>query len=124
MEKAIFKYNGGLGALLCSSCRVIMKIGSGFNDEEIMAIKGEVDMPPQYCKQCKPNIMTTKEKAAWLVLKFMSKVVSKKVAIECALVAVDEIIPIVNSYENALSASQQSNYLEYWYEVKQEIEKL
>ncbi len=61
MEKAIFKYNGGLGALLCSSCRVIMKIGSSFTDEEIMAIKGKVDMPPQYCKQCKPNIMTTEE---------------------------------------------------------------
>lgn len=43
---------------------------------------------------------------------------------KCALIAVNEIIPIVNSYENALSASQQSDYLEYWYEVKQEIEKL
>jgi hypothetical protein len=43
---------------------------------------------------------------------------------QCALIAVEEIIPIVNSYENALSASQQSNYLEYWYEVKKEIEKL
>jgi hypothetical protein len=43
---------------------------------------------------------------------------------QCALIAVDEIIPIVNSYENALSASQQSDYLVYWYEVKQEIEKL
>jgi hypothetical protein len=43
---------------------------------------------------------------------------------QCALVAVNEIIPIVNSYENALPASQQSNYLEYLYEVKKEIEKL
>jgi hypothetical protein len=50
--------------------------------------------------------------------------VRKKSAKECALIAVEEIIPIVNSYENALSASQQSDYLEYWYEVKQEIEKL
>jgi|APGre2960657404_1045060.scaffolds.fasta_scaffold459599_2 hypothetical protein len=68
--------------------------------------------------------MTTQQKAAYLVVKYMSKVVSQRVAIECALVAVDEIIPIVNSYENALPASQQSNYLEYWQEVKQEIEKL
>lgn len=67
--------------------------------------------------------MNPKEKAAYLVVKYMSKVISKNVAKECALVAVDEIIPIVNSYENALSASQQSDYLEYWQEVKQEIEK-
>jgi hypothetical protein len=68
--------------------------------------------------------MTPKEKASYLVVRYMSKIVSKKVAIECALIAVDEIIPIVNSYENALPASQQSNYLGYWYEVKKEIEKL
>jgi hypothetical protein len=50
--------------------------------------------------------------------------VRKESAKQCALITVDEIIPIVNSYENALPASQQSNYLEYWYEVKEEIEKL
>ena len=53
MQKAIFKYNGGLGALLCSSCRVIMKTGKDFTDEEISAIKGYIDMPPQYCSNCK-----------------------------------------------------------------------
>ena len=68
--------------------------------------------------------MTPKEKASWLVLKFMSKLINLNISKQCALVTVDEIIPIVNSYENALSASQQSDYLEYWYEVKQEIEKL
>jgi hypothetical protein len=68
--------------------------------------------------------MTPKEKASWLVLKFMSKLINLHISKQCALVTVDEIIPIVNSYENALSASQQSDYLEYWYEVKQEIEKL
>lgn len=51
--EAIFKYNGGLGALLCSSCRVIMKTGKDFTDEEIRAIKGHIDMPPQYCSNCK-----------------------------------------------------------------------
>lgn len=61
MDKAIFKYNGGLGALLCSKCRVIMKLGSSFNDEEISAIKGMVDMPPQYCKQCKNNTKMKRE---------------------------------------------------------------
>jgi hypothetical protein len=29
-----------------------MKIGRDFTEEEIKAIKGKVDMPPQYCKQC------------------------------------------------------------------------
>jgi hypothetical protein len=68
--------------------------------------------------------MTPKEKASWLVLKFMSKLISLNISKQCALIAIDEIIPIVNSYENALSASQQSDYLEYLYEVKEEIEKL
>jgi hypothetical protein len=65
---------------------------------------------------------TAKEKAQELFDKMYG--VTDYQAKSSALVAVDEIIPIVNSYENALSASQQSNYLEYWYEVKQEIENL
>ena len=52
MEKAIFKFNNGNGALLCSKCRVIIKTGKNFTEEEIKAIKGKADMPPQYCKQC------------------------------------------------------------------------
>ena len=53
-EIAIFKYNGGLGALLCSKCRVIIKIGKDFTEQEIKAIKGEIKMPhPQYCEKCK-----------------------------------------------------------------------
>lgn len=50
---AIFKYNGGLGALLCSNCRVIIKTGKDFTDEEIRAIKGLIEMPHQYCSNCK-----------------------------------------------------------------------
>lgn len=42
----------------------------------------------------------------------------------CALIAVDEIIPIIKSYEDALSASQKSDELEYWQQVKKEIKKL
>ena len=73
--------------------------------------------------------MTPQEKAKELYSKFLRYVPAEEefeheYAKQCALIAVDEIIPIVNSYENALSASQQSDYLEYWYEVKQEIEKL
>jgi len=122
-EKAIFKYNGGLGALLCSNCRVIMKTGSMFNDEEISAIKGKLDMPPQYCKQCKPNIMTAQEKAAWLVLKFMSKVVSKNVAKDCALVAIDEMIR-VTPWNGETDTQFEDGSKEFYINVKTEIEKL
>jgi hypothetical protein len=55
--------------------------------------------------------MTPKEKAAYLVVKYMSKVVSKNVAKECALVAVDELIKNCN-YDHL-----------YWKEVKEEIQK-
>ena len=68
--------------------------------------------------------MTPKEKAEELILKFMSlqepnynwfhKILGK----QCALIAVDEIIEIFND-------TNGSDYrLEYWQEVKQEIEKL
>lgn len=50
--KAIFKYNGGLGALLCSKCRVIIKTGKYFTDDEWKSIRGELDMPAQYCETC------------------------------------------------------------------------
>jgi len=66
--------------------------------------------------------MTPKEKAAYLILKYMSKVVSKQVAKECALVAVDEIL---NELDHTPFADD--DYCEwkmnYWQEVKQEIEK-
>lgn len=51
--KAIFKWNNGLGALLCSSCRVIIKTGKDFTDEEVHAIAIDIPMPPQYCSNCK-----------------------------------------------------------------------
>jgi len=59
-EKAIFKFNSGHGALLCSKCRVIIKTGIDFTEEEIMAIKGKLDMPPQYCDKCKTKQHDTK----------------------------------------------------------------
>jgi len=76
--------------------------------------------------------MTPKEKAKELVNKFYVILMKKNypnvaqmdAAKECALIAVDEIMPIVEGYEDALSASQTSDELEYWQEVKQEIEKL
>ena len=57
-------------------------------------------------------IMTEKQRAAYLIIKYMSKVVDMKLAKECALVAVDELI------EYCSDANQL-----YWLEVKNEIEK-
>ena len=55
MNKAIFKFNGGHGALLCSKCKVIIKTGWKFTEEEKMAIKGKANLPAQYCDKCKTN---------------------------------------------------------------------
>lgn len=55
-EKAIFKFNNGNGALLCSKCRVIIKTGRDFTEEEIMAIRGKINMPSQYCDKCKNKL--------------------------------------------------------------------
>ena len=54
MEKLIVKYNGGLGAILCSGCRKILKIGREFTPEETQYIRGELehDLPAQFCEQC------------------------------------------------------------------------
>ena len=61
MEKAIFKFNSSLGAILCSSCRKIIKIGKDFTDEEWKAFRGELDYPAQYCDQCVIKDTKTKE---------------------------------------------------------------
>ena len=65
--------------------------------------------------------MTPKEKAAWLVLKYMSKVVSKQVAKECALVAVDEFL---NEYpaQYPTDSYEMERHL-YFTEVKEQIKK-
>ena len=58
--------------------------------------------------------MDTKEKAEDLIDSFIRDgydiIMSEKLAIRCALIAVDEIISLVGRYSN------------YWQEVKQEIE--
>jgi len=76
--------------------------------------------------------MTPKEKAKELVNKFYIPIAKRnypdvaqiQVAKECALIAMNEIIPIIEGYEDALSLSQQSDTLEWWQQVKQETEKL
>lgn len=80
----------------------------------------------------KKNNMNPKEKAAYLVVKYMSKVVSKNVAKECAIVAVDEIISSReddSAFDDTLSSTGSEYYtphpmyLTYWEQVKNEIEK-
>ena len=69
--------------------------------------------------------MTAKHKAEELVDKMSTNNgdeyhhCTKYVAIQCALIAVDEILEIVKSDDSALIVE-----LPYWQEVKQEIEKL
>ena len=52
MNKAIFKFNNRLGALLCSGCSIILKEGYRFSDEEMAAMHGEGELEAQYCKKC------------------------------------------------------------------------
>jgi len=71
--------------------------------------------------------MTPKEKAEELVLRYLridnntKEWFNSHIAKQCALIAVDEILNTLYSipFGNALD-----NELEYWNEVKQEIEKL
>ena len=51
--KAIFKFNSGNGALLCSSCHVIIKVGSQFTEDEWKAMRGEIELDHQFCDECK-----------------------------------------------------------------------
>ena len=38
--------------MICSECRVILKTGDQFTEEEIAAIKGHEMLPAQYCLKC------------------------------------------------------------------------
>lgn len=49
MNKAIFKFNNGNMAILCSKCRAIIKTGVDFNEMEKFAAKGVITLLPQYC---------------------------------------------------------------------------
>jgi hypothetical protein len=55
MEKCIIKHNSSLGAILCSTCRKIIKTGKDFTPDEVAYIRGELEtpLPPQYCDSCK-----------------------------------------------------------------------
>lgn len=48
-----FKFNSGLGAIVCTKCNTIIKTGNDFTEDELKAIKGEIKLPAQYCDRCK-----------------------------------------------------------------------
>ena len=52
-ERAIFKFNNGEGALLCSKCRVIIKTLKDMDDVEKHAFHGDILLLAQYCDKCK-----------------------------------------------------------------------
>jgi hypothetical protein len=52
-QSAIIKYNGGQGAILCSTCRKIVKIGIEFTPEEVEAFRGNKELPPYFCEDHK-----------------------------------------------------------------------
>ena len=61
MGKAIFKFNGGKGALLCSNCSVIVKTGKDFTEQEWAALRGEGDIDSIYCDSCKDKVIDIDE---------------------------------------------------------------
>ena len=52
MEKAIIKFNSGNLAILCNNCKVIIKGGIDFTEDEKKYAKGKIDLEPQYCVKC------------------------------------------------------------------------
>lgn len=56
-NKAIFKFNNGNLALLCSSCYKIIKEGKDFTPEEKLACQGKLYMPQQRCMECLDKII-------------------------------------------------------------------
>ena len=53
MAKAIFKFNNGNFALLCSDCNVIIKTGKDFTEKEWAAVEGTNNLESYYCDTCK-----------------------------------------------------------------------
>ena len=48
-ERLIVKYNSGHGAILCSGCKAILKVGFEYTEDEFKYSRGEIDyLPPQY----------------------------------------------------------------------------
>lgn len=52
MKKAIYKFNGGRGALLCSGCSRVLRQGAELTKEDLQALRGEIIQPPKFCVKC------------------------------------------------------------------------
>ena len=75
--------------------------------------------------------MIPKEKAEELVLKYLRlqekdsyNWFDKKLAKECALIAIDEIVKECSEWVGGDFSRWEQSRIDYWQEVKQEIEKL
>ena len=71
--------------------------------------------------------MTPREKVSELIVNYQTTVTSLDYneAKQCALVMVDEIKKILYSQDSMIRYdSKLKKVLKYWYEVKQEVEKL
>jgi len=56
--RAVFKFNSGQLAILCSNCSVIIKIGKDFSEKEKEAAGGDGSLEPQYCSsECKKEFL-------------------------------------------------------------------
>ena len=63
MEKLKVKFNNGMGAILCSKCSKIIKVGYEFNPLEKSYMKGDIDyLPPQFCCVSKDAEITSFDK--------------------------------------------------------------
>lgn len=52
--RAIVKYNSGNGAILCSLCNRIVRVGYEFTEEETKYFRGEIKhLDPVYCEEHK-----------------------------------------------------------------------
>lgn len=56
MKTAIFKFNNGLGALLCSKCHVIICTYEGMNLSEKIAFKGGKKIGERFCDKCRKKV--------------------------------------------------------------------
>jgi len=54
---AKFKFNSGIGALVCSKCSRIIKEGIYFTDDEWRALRGEIKLPGQLCDICEEKLI-------------------------------------------------------------------
>jgi hypothetical protein len=65
--------------------------------------------------------MTAKEKAEAIQLSYMYKINDARIAKRCALIAVDEVMSVLTVVPYGIT---YLSLVEYWQEVKEEIEKL